>query len=81
MHIICPSSIFIKTLLKDLRYYFTLPKWTIRRLTKFDLTISKPNLVGFIEEINQIKMQLGAEYLDEMIKRVEDQKLEDITQR
>lgn len=60
-----PYLSFIRTLIKDLREYRTLSKYTLRRLASEDL---KPNdekaLKNFVKEIGFVRGYLGEDYLD-----------------
>ena len=62
---------FIRTLIKDLRDYKTLPKHTLRRLASVDLKKDdRKALEGFIEELNFVKNHLGEDYLDIIEQRL-----------
>lgn len=69
---------FIATLLKDIRNYRTLPQYTLRRLSAHELRpgISDPELQKFRLEIEQVRNFLGVDYLDRILKRIEQQNLE-----
>jgi len=70
---------FIKTLIKDITTYYTLSKWTIRRIASIDLTSTKnkkESLSKFKEEIIKIQSQIGKDYLIEILKSVSNQNLE-----
>ena len=65
---------FIQTLLRDLKEYQTLPKYTLRRLTtvEMDGKISKKELVRFRNELESLRRSLGDDYLDRIEQRVKD---------
>ncbi len=66
-----PYLPFIRTLIKDLRHYKTLPKHTLRRLASADLNKKdEKTLEKFIEELNFVRNRLGKDYLDIIIKRL-----------
>jgi superfamily II DNA or RNA helicase len=70
---------FVKILIKDLKNFYTLSKWTVRRLANVDLSESKnreENFKDFIREVSLIRNQIGHNYLDEILKNVENQNLE-----
>lgn len=69
---------FMQTLLKDIRSYHTLPKYTLRRLSIADLTLksSVKEMQGFLNEVRWIRNQVGEDYLDNLLKKVEHQNLE-----
>lgn len=70
--------LFIQTLLKDIRNYHTLPKYTLRRLASITLTekISNKEKDKFFSEVRWIKNHLGENYLDNILKKIENQNLE-----
>jgi hypothetical protein len=60
-----PYLPFIRTLIKDLREYKTLSKFTLRRLTSVDLIPNDQKALGeFIKEIAFVRAHLGEDYLD-----------------
>lgn len=67
---------FIKTLNKDIRNYYTMPKYTLRRLGFERLTpkSAKDKWQIFWKELEAIKTEYGADYLDRILKRVKDLK-------
>jgi superfamily II DNA or RNA helicase/HKD family nuclease len=69
---------FISVLMKDLKKYYTLPTYTLRRLAKFEMTKSPSAKVvkSFFEEIHFLKASIGMDYLDRIIERSKDKKLE-----
>lgn len=69
---------FIQTLIKDIRNYRTLPQYTLRRLTSEELkpTTSQKDIKKFFDEVSWVRNQLGADYLERILKRVEHQSLE-----
>ncbi len=69
---------FIKILIKDIRYYYTMPKYTLRRLA-FDNLLpnsSKGKWKQFFEELDYIKNRYGIDYLDTILEKVKDKKEE-----
>jgi hypothetical protein len=56
---------FIRTLVEDLRDYKTLPKSTLRRFANV-----KPDSANFKKELQVVKNNLGADYLDIIKKRL-----------
>lgn len=69
---------FIHTLILDLRDYLTLPKYTLRRLSQYELVAgsSKKDLQSFIKEISQLRHHLGDNYLDSIKEKVSKHKKE-----
>ena len=65
---------FIHTLLRDLKEYQTLPKYTLRRLTKVEMNgkVSQKELVRFRNELESLRRSLGDDYLDRIEQRVKD---------
>jgi hypothetical protein len=65
---------FIQTLLRDLKEYQTLPKFTMRRLTAIEMNgnVSKKGLLRFRSELETLKRSLGENYLERIEKRVKD---------
>ena len=65
---------FIQTLLRDLKEYQTLPKFTMRRLTAIEMNgnVSKKGLMRFRSELETLKRSLGENYLERIEKRVKD---------
>lgn len=66
---------FIQTLIKDIRNYHTLPKYTLRRLTSVDLKPNSPETAKklYFDEIRWVRSHLGEDYLERILKRVENQ--------
>lgn len=67
---------FIKTIIKDIKHYYTMPKYTLRRLA-FD--VLSPNSANtkweqFYTELEYIKNRYGADYLDKVLEKVKDKK-------
>lgn len=60
---------FIQALIKDIRYYYSLPKFSLRRIGSFDLTDDKKSIRVFLEGIAYLKNQLGADYLESIESR------------
>lgn len=74
-----PSDLqFINTLLKDLKKYYTLPTYTLRRLAKFEISKapSEKTLKSFFEEVYFLKATIGLDYLDKILARSKQNKLE-----
>jgi len=69
---------FIKTLIKDIKKYHTLSKRTLGRIGRKQFSKSSAEKVKkeFFDEIKWIRNQLGQDYLETILKRVEKQKLE-----
>jgi hypothetical protein len=66
---------FIRDLIKDLRSYHTLPKYSVRRIANLDLSPGKPKeLKKFVGEIEYICNKLGKDYFEIVLKRVKDNK-------
>lgn len=65
---------FIRTLVRDLQEYQTLPKYTLRRLTSVNLVsgISQKRLNKFRYELNRLRRELGENYLEELEERLCD---------
>ncbi len=65
---------FIKTLIKDIKHYFTMPKFTLRRLAFEELNVrsSEEKWDQIWEELNFIKKQYGVDYLERVLSRVEN---------
>jgi len=72
-----PYLPFIRTLIKDLREYKTLSKYTLRRLTSVDLIPNDQKALGeFIKEIAFVRAHLGEDYLDIIQDRLGSMKSE-----
>lgn len=67
---------FIQMLIKDLRYYFTLPTSSIRRIGGQELTNDKKSIDSFLEEITHLKQHLGSNYLDDIEFRTKNKNKE-----
>jgi len=66
---------FIRDLIKDLRDYHTIPKYSLRRIANLVMEQEKPKeLKRFIEEIEYLRKTLGKDYFDIVLKRVKDNK-------
>jgi superfamily II DNA or RNA helicase/HKD family nuclease len=66
---------FIRDLIKDLRDYHTIPKYSLRRIANLEMEQEKPKEVKrFIEEIEYLRKTLGRDYFDIVVKRVKDNK-------
>lgn len=57
---------FIQMLIKDLRYYHTLPIRSIRRIGGKELTEDKKSIRSFLEEITYLKQHLGENFIDDI---------------
>ena len=69
---------FIKTIITDIKYYYTMPKYTLRRLAFDSLSpnSSKGKWKQFFEELDYIKNRYGIDYLDNILEKVKDKKEE-----
>ena len=69
---------FIQVLLKDIRNYHTLSKYTLRRLASIELLPKTPKKEKdkFFDEVRWISSHHGEDYLDRILKKVENQNLE-----
>lgn len=69
---------FIKMLIKDLKKYHTLSVRTLGRLGRktIDINSSEKEIKALTNEINWIRNQFGDDYLDRILKRVDNQKNE-----
>ena len=69
---------FIKTLIKDIKEYYTMPKYSLRRLASEELTPKSSNnkWKQFWEELDFIKKRYGVDYLERVLDRVKDMKEE-----
>lgn len=69
---------FIKDLIKDIRNYYTMPKYTLRRLGFERLNPKSPKAKWqeFWNELEKIKNEYGADYLDKVLKQVKNLKEE-----
>jgi len=64
---------FIRDLIKDLRNYHTIPKYSVRRIANLELKPEKPKeLQKFIKELEMLISNLGTDYLEIVEKRVKD---------
>ena len=65
---------FIQTLLRDLKEYQTLPKYTLRRLTITEMNgkVSKKGMARFRAELEILRRSLGDDYLERIEQRVKD---------
>jgi superfamily II DNA or RNA helicase len=65
---------FIQTLLRDLKEYQTLPKYTLRRLTIIEMNgkVSKKGMARFRDELETLRRSLGEDYLKRIEQRVKD---------
>ena len=60
---------FIDTLLKDIKKYKTLPKYTLRQLK---LSTNKSSFDELITNIKDLKRRIGDDYLNVILSRIED---------
>ena len=60
---------FIDTLLKDIKKYKTLPKYTLRQLK---LSTKKSSFDELIANIKDLRRRLGDDYLKVILKRIGD---------
>ena len=69
---------FVRTLLRDLKDFQTLPKYTLRRLAAVEMTkgVSEENLQKFIREVEHLRRVLGEDYLERIEKRVREMRTE-----
>ena len=69
---------FVNILIKDIRKYHTLSERTLGRLARKEIVekASKKAVQEFINELKWLKINLGVNYLDEVLKRVEHQRKE-----
>jgi superfamily II DNA or RNA helicase/HKD family nuclease len=66
---------FIRDLIKDLRSYHTISKYSLRRIANIDLKPEKPKeLDRFIKELDWLVNNLGHDYLDIVKSKVKDNK-------
>ncbi|HIE56996.1 MAG TPA: helicase, partial [Anaerolineales bacterium] len=65
---------FIRTLLRDLKEYQTLPKYTLRRLTVVEMNgrVSQMGLERFKKELEMLRHTLGDDYLERIEQRVKE---------
>jgi len=65
---------FIRTLLRDLKEYQTLPKYTLRRLTIVEMNgrVSQMGLARFKNELETLRRALGEDYLERIEQRVKE---------
>jgi len=65
---------FIQTLLRDLKEYQTLPKYTLRRLTRVEMhgKVSRRQLARFRAELEALRRFLGDDYLARIEERIKD---------
>jgi hypothetical protein len=66
---------FIRDLIKDLRSYHTISKYSLRRIANIDLNPDNPKeLSRFIKEIDWLMNNLGPDYLEIIKRKVRDNK-------
>jgi len=68
------EAAFIRTLLKDLKEYQTLSKYTLRRLTLVEMNgkVAARQLKRFKAELARIRRALGDDYLERIEQRVQE---------
>lgn len=69
---------FIKTIIRDIKHYYTLPKFSLRRLGFERLTPNSAKIKWnlFFNELQYIKKKYGVDYLDKILETVKNQKEE-----
>jgi len=68
---------FLRMLVKDLREYLTLPKFTLRRLASVNMEGGHPERVDdFIKELAAVRRFIGGDYLEEIERRASTVKTE-----
>jgi hypothetical protein len=69
---------FIKVLITDIEKYKTLADRTLGKIARLELTTKSSDQTKklFTDEILRIRTNLGADYLDRILKRIEHQKNE-----
>lgn len=68
---------FLRTLIKDLTHYRSLPKFTMRRLANIDLQKGNDQAVQELKDaLKEIKQVFGEDYLEKLERRVGDMKSE-----
>lgn len=69
---------FVKMLIKDLKKYHTLSVRTLGRLGRktIDIKSSEKEIKALTNEINWVRNQFGNDYLDRILKRIDNQKNE-----
>ncbi len=65
---------FIRTLLRDLKAFQTLPKYTLRHLTVVEMgkKVSAEEMARFKAELESLRRALGEDYLERIEQRVRD---------
>ena len=65
---------FIQTLLRDLKEYQTLPKYSLRRLAAVEMheKVSPRGLARFKKELSALRRALGEDYLERIEQRVKE---------
>jgi hypothetical protein len=61
---------FLRTLLQDIRLYGSLPDYTLRKLATYDLAKKADKLPKFLETVAELRETLGADYLDNLKRRI-----------
>jgi len=62
---------FAKKVVKDIRDYRSIPKYSLRRLCKEDITPESPDLLSdFLEELRNVKNIVGDNFLERLDNRV-----------
>ena len=69
---------FIKTIIKDIKHYYTMPKFSLRRIAFERLTVNsaKNKWSLFFKELHYLKKVYGTDYLERILETVKDQKEE-----
>lgn len=69
---------FIRVLVEDLRDYLTLPKYTLRKLTQYELTPKSPkkDIETFASSLKELRQYLGDDYLENIKSRASKHKKE-----
>ncbi|NPA80891.1 MAG: helicase [Thermotogae bacterium] len=69
---------FIKTLLRDIKEFQVLPRYTLRRLSAFEMgpNVSASDIAALKKELEILRRNLGEDYLNRVEKKVEKLKSE-----
>lgn len=72
-----PEVPFIRTMIKDLTQYRSLPKYTLRRIANVDFEKGKKRAVRDLKNaLKSIKKRFGEDYLEKLESRIGDMKSE-----
>lgn len=65
---------FIQTLLRDMKEYQTLPKYTLRRVSavEMDSRASKESIQRFIKQLDLLRQSLGEDYLERIEQKAKE---------